>query len=95
MTDHHARPAFAAPDGDRRQYAVPFTCAVCGQPIESRVGRGDSHRGAWRHIPGAPVEIFQVRNGGYRCTECDTIHPTFAAAARCHYGTGHVTEVPL
>lgn len=30
----------------------------------------------------------------YRCTECDTIHDSFAAAADCHPGIGGVRTVP-
>jgi hypothetical protein len=29
----------------------------------------------------------------YQCTECDKVHSTFAAAARCHHGIGGVTEI--
>lgn len=29
----------------------------------------------------------------FQCTECDKIHNTFAAAARCHHGIGGVIEI--
>ena len=30
---------------------------------------------------------------GWQCTECDTLHLTFADAAACHHGIGGVIEV--
>jgi len=29
----------------------------------------------------------------FRCTECETTHKTFNAAAQCHWGIGGVEEV--